>query len=522
MACLQALQITEIVRMICDETSSHWLYSRLEYKTLLSLAITCKIFSEPALNLIWREQTSLVPLVKCMPETVWKERQVGAAVVVCLRRPIATSDLPRLLFYSLRVRRLDLDRFYTIDKKTVHPGFLKALDMSLPQGCFMPRLSHFSWHPQKAEGLTIMRHFLGAQIRELDLGLGDHIADLSILPFIRASCPLISELLLGLGGETNPHAIPLISEAVCGWQHLADLSIPNLDQASWTHIARLPSLTSLSVGFAKDTTLYLPEFLSGQPRFCTGIIQVISSTQFESLTISAMASWTTTAWQKLHTCIRDCLNNPAFHSIEVTEWAKLSRPVDIAPYVLSSAALRPLLTIRSLTSISYQIYPSLDVDDDFLGEMAKAWRRMEALQFGNEVAVVPTQRPRATLKCLINFAQYCRRLTNLGLPINATTDIPEFTQEPGKRICNHLEVFEVGFSPISSTKEAKVAAFISNLFPSLEYLFTCNSGPTPEAFGDHERSWRRVNDMIPEFISVRSQEKTFWRQELEDSDEEVV
>jgi hypothetical protein len=84
-ACLQALQINEIVRMICDQAEAADVESYSPPHTLLSLARTSRIFSDPALDLIWREQSSLVPLVKCMPDTLWEERGVrgvGTGVVI--------------------------------------------------------------------------------------------------------------------------------------------------------------------------------------------------------------------------------------------------------------------------------------------------------------------------------------------------------------------------------------------------------------------------------------------------------
>ncbi|KAF7354656.1 hypothetical protein MSAN_01379200 [Mycena sanguinolenta] len=529
MACRHALQIAEIVRMICDEAESGQYKRRFE--ALLALATTSKTFSEPALNIIWREQDSLVPLVKCMPDTLWQERQTETGVVVYLRRPIAASDLPRLLFYSVRVRSLDME--YT-KKKALHPEFLRALDLSLPQS-FMPKLSHFAWTPKKDEVLSIMRHFMNPEIRKITLELGKHSASLSILPYITSACPFLSDLTLNVG--TQPRFIPFISEAVCGWHHLTDLSIPNLDQAGFTHVAQLPSLKCLSLCFVKDMTLYPPDFLSGSTfpvlkslfvrcetaRFCIGVIKVISSRQCEDLTIRPLATWTTTAWQELHTSVRDHLANPAFNMIDVEYW-EASPPEDITPYVLSAPALRPLLAIKSLSTLSYQIYPNLDVNDDFLEEMARAWRKLQSLNFGTEVAVFSTDRPQATLKCLVYFARHCRRLSSLGLHMDATT-VPEFKQLPGQRIRNSLEALDVGVSPIDFAKEAQTAAFISNLFPRLEYLFTCRSGQlgqTPRAFERLENSWNRVEDMIPVFNSVRSEEEEFWAQELAASETESV
>ncbi|KAJ6473199.1 hypothetical protein C8R45DRAFT_787937, partial [Mycena sanguinolenta] len=103
---------------------------------------------------------------------------------------------------------------------------------------------------------------------------------------------------------------------------------------------------------------------------------------------------------------------------------------------------------------------------------------------------------RATLQCLVNFARHCQQLYELGLNMDATV-VPEFKQFPGDRIRSSMEVLDVGVSPIGSVEEAQMAAFISNLFPRLEYMWACRSGQIPRAFEALERSWNRVGDMIP-------------------------
>ena len=45
--------------------------------TLAALAVTCKAFMEPALNVLWKSQRSLGPLVRTLPEDCWGEEIVG-------------------------------------------------------------------------------------------------------------------------------------------------------------------------------------------------------------------------------------------------------------------------------------------------------------------------------------------------------------------------------------------------------------------------------------------------------------
>lgn len=41
-------------------------------RTLLALALTCKSFSGPALDLLWQDLDNFLPLVECLPQGLWK------------------------------------------------------------------------------------------------------------------------------------------------------------------------------------------------------------------------------------------------------------------------------------------------------------------------------------------------------------------------------------------------------------------------------------------------------------------
>lgn len=56
------LLVDEIARKILDYAPK---------RDQFSLAITCKAFAEPALDTLWHEQRSLVPLIRCMPQDLW-------------------------------------------------------------------------------------------------------------------------------------------------------------------------------------------------------------------------------------------------------------------------------------------------------------------------------------------------------------------------------------------------------------------------------------------------------------------
>ena len=56
------LQIPEVVRVLCDGLSG---------KDAYSMAMVARRFVEPALDVRWRDLTSFVPIVKCLPDDLW-------------------------------------------------------------------------------------------------------------------------------------------------------------------------------------------------------------------------------------------------------------------------------------------------------------------------------------------------------------------------------------------------------------------------------------------------------------------
>ena len=66
------LQIQELLSIIfCHYDGAY------DSKMLARLARTCKAFQDPALDILWHAQKTLLPLLKCLPPNAWavKERK---------------------------------------------------------------------------------------------------------------------------------------------------------------------------------------------------------------------------------------------------------------------------------------------------------------------------------------------------------------------------------------------------------------------------------------------------------------
>lgn len=70
---LHALDILGIVfEMVFEEPESG-------PKSMVALACTCRIFQDTALDILWRNIPSFVPLIRCLPTDAWGLRVIESA-----------------------------------------------------------------------------------------------------------------------------------------------------------------------------------------------------------------------------------------------------------------------------------------------------------------------------------------------------------------------------------------------------------------------------------------------------------
>ena len=63
------LSVDEVLRLL-----ARILVGSEAKRTAVALALCCKIFEEPALDVLWETQNQLAPLLKCFPRDVWEEK----------------------------------------------------------------------------------------------------------------------------------------------------------------------------------------------------------------------------------------------------------------------------------------------------------------------------------------------------------------------------------------------------------------------------------------------------------------
>jgi hypothetical protein len=158
-AVLQVLNTDELARLICShiETVDHERSAGSQGKRdLLKVALTSKMFSEPALSQLWGSLPSLVPLVDLLPTHVdegqyiavsGRSRRPGSTSLktrLQIRQDVTSYMMDRLLYYTRRIQHIHLSVGFP-DSARLHPSvYLRLLTFNRSRQ-ILPSLSSATW-----------------------------------------------------------------------------------------------------------------------------------------------------------------------------------------------------------------------------------------------------------------------------------------------------------------------------------------------------------------------------------------
>ncbi|KAG8913762.1 hypothetical protein FRC00_001665 [Tulasnella sp. 408] len=135
--------------------------------------------------------------------------------------------------------------------------------------------------------------------------------------------------------------------------------------------------------------------------------------------------------------------------------------------ILAVESIRPLFRCPQLRSLDLEYPGAVDMRDEYIREMGRAWRDLEALHISSRRAHVSrAERPSGIpIASLVTFAQaFSPKLRKLAIHIN-TSDVP-FPPDPPIRFTN-LEFFSVGTSQLgySEAEYRRVVWFLHSVLP---------------------------------------------------------
>jgi hypothetical protein len=514
------LHVTEILRFIFQLTASEESGSRKRNQTLYSIALTCRSFQDPALDLLWYSQTSLVPLFKTLPRDLWdvgttEDLVDGASRLARIRTRAKTQNLRfvrnpmpndwiRFNTYASRIRMLEIQELpnhvrldSTIYKHTKRlPPLLPRLKYfrSMQTGIFFDD-GHIFLNPNLQS--IQARIFPG----QPTVGHATHFFDIAL-----SRCPKITELDVRLEVAALR---PKFSSFVRGFMHLEDVScsLSSLSAESLTHLAGLPTLHKLKL-YDSDTSFIalngnhirqrfsfptLRHFVIEGP-FMVNLANLFEYFSFQqlqslhtktSLDFPISSDFCTLFKNFAKSCSASHLN-----SIHVEVFVDDDTFIEVEADFLAMDpfTFKPLLNFSELETLIVT-YPA-NLDDETLREIAIAFPRLRNFSIGSGFQVLSTH---ITLQGLVHLVEHCPSLEHLTITIDVPPD-----QNPNWSGAVNTVLTTINLERSTIRSFGTTAVLLCNLFVKLERVL---SSWTTSDYGDgsYEDNWTSLGDNWEEF-----------------------
>nr|GAT44337.1 predicted protein [Mycena chlorophos] len=449
-----ALRISELVDIIATFLADD--------ASLFALARTCRALSGAALDCLWKTQTTLDNLVKCLPADAWRE---GSGSRLRVTRDFTSKDWTVALEYSRRLA-FSPDNIPCV-------SILQAIS-AFGSATLFPRLHGFKC-PAVDTIHPLETAFLLPRIRRLQL------VDISFDAFdVIASSELrlgmLTELaLVSKSAGAVPDRLWTIADSLQVVEHLVLNHIPD---AILRRLSELPKLAYLRletpIEDATNYTLCFPalhalDLITTSAEYATHFVERLPQScrlrwlmlQILPSPAEEIASLYTTVADRISTRTLRYLGVDTVTADEETIMPyPLPRP-QLADFVVESSALKPLLRFSHLRWLTLQPPVGFDLHEEMAWAMARAWPKLTHLQLGAASRARPIQ-PTLPISALAAFAEYTPHLQTLLVDVDALHASP----------CAHvthlqraLEVVYFGVSPIVDTRG--VVVLPQTIFPSV-------------------------------------------------------
>lgn len=465
--CLYISEILQLIFQYASESSK---------SPLVALACTCRLFSEPALDLLWREIDNVSPLIKCMPSHTWIEEvsQFDAApsLILSFTRVPTEHEWAYLHRHVNRIRKFTFcSQWYTESGISCRlaPTALSQLSQHVVsvqhkrRAPLLPNVNvlHFDYY-ERYPGLCVANcfpHIAGRALVEIHLHCDEDmfpegLAPLSlssVLPLITKVSPNVSYVTIwdsrNYPSTKHSTGISGLLIGLRGLQHFTcSLPVRNNDI---TALARQPKLTALSIALFMDRAEgpVLPTLLrptSAPPFRClhTLVLQVaqiylatafMAFPQTETLRKLRIA---TPMWYdetEMQNCFKAISQHRRLQELSIAVVSTRIPPVGLVPFgngqcILSSATLALLFPLDDMRAFSLSAQDralfETDLDDAGVEALARAWTQLRSLTIvqgswcPRGVTLTPA---RTTMRSLVALREHCPRLAGLSIGLDTST-----------------------------------------------------------------------------------------------------
>ncbi|KAJ7633547.1 hypothetical protein DFH06DRAFT_1437439 [Mycena polygramma] len=485
---------------------------------LATLARTCRAFQDPALDVLWYHQNTLMNLLLCLPAGLWvrKSLDVSGRVLMnlSLSRNIVPSDWDLVRNYARRVKSLHLDnQSHDLRQPYVIPFRETLRSGRAPGDYLLPNLEKLEWD------------IMGTPTDFIDLFLGPKLSSISftgypamLLPTLAKRYPHLAEIdLLSIDPATvdPPVNHEARSSLVRALTDVRSVKLGTLDSAAFMHLGQLSTLRSLQAAISSTTsftdagerTMFSSlrtaqiDVEDANAVQLTGLLRTWNDPPLRLFSASLDTYPSQTELEDLYSVLGShispdyllLLNLQLLNSSPILQSPDTSRHPD--------HLFRHLFPFTNLVTLSIHVPSGFDLTDVTISAMASAWPNIHDLQLEADVQIHPAQ---GTLRGIQALAEQCPHLQHLELAIDATV-IPAPRLAPAPRLVAQeaLVLFNVGESRIDNV--FAVARFLSSIFANVQKIVPTYLGlPADELYRDR---WQEVEAMLPGLVELREEER---------------
>ncbi|KAG2156865.1 uncharacterized protein EDB93DRAFT_1126036 [Suillus bovinus] len=489
----------------------------------MTLALTCKSFSGPALDLLWRDLRGVEPLIKCLPQSLWKQDKKKLE----FQRTMTLDDWAIFCKYNYRVRSLvhQCHESYMHTEMICSTEIWRALScppFSLP---LLPNLTSLTWTEASNETFPHIQLFATPQLTKLTISVSTYgpsftfgPSEESILSSIAKSCPSVSQFDFAQEKDDSMESVGAMLQF---WSHLTSVKTGTISEAAILHLSNLPSLRVLKCGLPSTSISTRAQELLQHDVFCA--LQDLHITCKSLANLEAFLEKLTIAPKVLSFLITPSrggvdfvrtlpdlisrLSNACTHSSlqEVRLSIRVNRSADPEASI-GALAFQPLFAFRNLRVLDFRADNCciVRIDDASLLQMAKAWPHLEELY----ISRYSHSSYRVTLHAFVLLLWHCPRLRSVAVLIDWST-IDVHTIPP--------DIPYQGFSQKALTKlfingwrienPTSIAAFISAIAPNVRSIDGWDTDYHGYDSDGIDNSWTVVQSLIATLPMVREQGK---------------
>ncbi|KAF8801987.1 hypothetical protein BYT27DRAFT_7244930 [Phlegmacium glaucopus] len=493
--------------------------------SLFNAALTSKYFLDAALDALWENLDSLVPLLRVLPAL----RLENNAYV--LSGDVSRADWNRLEYYARKVKVFQTMPSDTIGREVVPSTYIRIAQ--LQSSALLPSLRHLCYSLKaRSTSTSHIFLFLSPSLESLELTNTTDSENTLVQSFLdTVSSPVLKRIVL--------HTRRLSSstlKTIAKFKQLRTLELVPLDtvydSASWEVIGTLPSLANLTlkvISSQAERQSHLGDVWKGSnsegggPKHFNALETLLVTTFFplirhllesiESPCLKSIEVHPSIEWESIQGSRNlECLERDLFDIITMvcSKWPQSLENLVIGQHnvgnsryssqpqhshTFSESITELLMDLHEIQTIHIQGWRIIDVSDEVIvRRLVISWPKLTTL-------ILPVNHEESiSLSTLKTIARKCPKLRHLQIRLDVTSAIPSVT------VRHRLGVLKVAYHHGSYTTEKlqcqiAVARYLDSIFPYLESIETLPGSK------DETRNFSEIHKLVKLCWDVRQEAK---------------